>query len=298
MSVDLMPAAARVGLALGGGLGAIALVERHHLREMTRRTLFVRWRTWAITAPIFGAAVLWSRWGAVSFVCALSLQGMREYARLVDLPRSHRVGLYAAGLASAPVAVLSLTVWRAMPPLLLIAATIPPLVHQDVRRGARDLAYTLLGFAYIPWLATYFVLIRERVIGGTGLLVAIGTAIAFSDVFAFIAGRVAGRRALASTLSPAKTWEGVAGNLLGAVAGVALMRFALPPMSVGVAIALPIVVALGCVWGDLLESLLKRQFGAKDTGTWLPGFGGLLDRIDSMLVVLPLVYTLFVVFNR
>jgi phosphatidate cytidylyltransferase len=293
-----VPAAQRVSLALAGGLGAIAVAERHHLREMAQRVLFVRWRTWAITAPIFGLAVMWSTWGAVAFVGAASLQGSREYARLVDLPRQHRVGLYAAGLASAPVAALSLTFWRGMPPILLLLATVVPLARQDVRRGARDLAYAALGFAYIPWLLTYFILIRERIPGGRGLLLALGTSIAISDVCAFVAGKVSGRRALAPALSPAKTVEGALGNVIGAVAGIALMGFALPPMPLLARIALPVVVAVGCVWGDLFESLLKRQFGAKDTGTWLPGFGGLLDRIDSMLIVLPMAYTLMILVNR
>jgi phosphatidate cytidylyltransferase len=167
-----------------------------------------------------------------------------------------------------------------------------------VRRGARDLAYAALGFAYIPWLLTYFILIRERIPGGRGLLLALGTSIAISDVCAFVAGKVSGRRALAPALSPAKTVEGALGNVIGAVAGIALMGFALPPMPLLARIALPVVVAVGCVWGDLFESLLKRQFGAKDTGTWLPGFGGLLDRIDSMLIVLPMAYTLMILVNR
>lgn len=289
------PAATRVSLALAGGLGAVVLVERHNLRALGSRVLFLRWRTWLITAPIYGAAVMWSRWGALVFVSALAFQGVREYARVVELPPAYRRSLYVAALASAPVALWSLTVWRAMPPVLLLAATIPPLLMQDVRNGIRHLAYSALGFAYVPWLLAYFLLIREHVAGGVGILLALGTAVAASDVFAFVAGRISGRRPLAERLSPAKTREGVLGNIAGAYAGYALMSFALPPMAPVLRWTLPLVIAIGCVWGDLLESLIKRQFGVKDAGTWLPGFGGLLDRIDSFLVVLPLVYTVLVV---
>ena len=120
---------------------------------------------------------------------------------------------------------------------------------------------------------------------------ALGLAIAFSDVGAYLAGRLVGRRKLAPALSPNKTRGGLVGNLLGAYAGLGLMHFALPaaqrPLLL---ITLPLVVASGAVWGDLLESLMKREFGAKDTGTWLPGMGGLLDRIDSLIVVVPLAY--------
>jgi phosphatidate cytidylyltransferase len=289
-----VPAAARLTIALGGGLGAILAVERGRLRTLGRSVLFVRWRTWLVTAPIFGAAVMWSKWGALVFVTALALQGMREYARIVDLPRSYRIALYAAGLASAPIAMASLTVWRAMPPILLIGATIPALAMQDVRAGVRNLAYAALGFAYIPWLLAYFLLIREHTVGGPGLLLALGTAVAVSDVCAFAAGRAAGRHALAPALSPHKTWEGVAGNVAGSYMGFALMSFAVPAAG-PLRWALPLIVAVACVWGDLVESLIKRQFGVKDAGGWLPGFGGLLDRIDSLLLVLPLVYTAVVV---
>ena len=294
----LAPAVARGSLALGGGLAGIVAAERHHLREMTHRVLFVRWRTWAITAPLFGFAVMWSRWGALVFVSALAFQGMREYARLTDLPRRYRLAMYAAGLASGPLLLVSLTVWRAMPPILLIIATIPPLLAQDIRNGVRHLAYAALGFAYIPWFLAYFLMIREHVHGGRGILLAVGMAVAVSDVLAFVAGRLKGRHKLAARLSPAKTVEGVIGNIAGAYLGFVLMSFAVPAsLNVIVRWTLPLIVGVACVWGDLLESLLKRQFGVKDTGSWLPGFGGLLDRIDSLLVVLPLVYTVLVVWG-
>lgn len=298
MSDLLIPSAQRVGLALAGGLGAVVLAERRRLRDLASSVLFVRWRTWAITAPIFGAAVLWSPWGSLALVSLLSWQGLREYGRIVGLPRPYRLPMYAAGLASGPVALWSLTAWRAMPPILLIAATLPPLLMQDVKAGIRHLAYAALGFAYIPWLLGYFLLIRQHVDGGPGILLALGMAVAMGDVAAFTAGNLFGRHRLAPKLSPAKTWEGVAGNLAGAVGAFALMSFALPAgLPVGVLVALPVVVAVGCVWGDLLESLLKRQFGVKDAGSWLPGFGGLLDRIDSLLLVLPLAYTVLAVWG-
>jgi phosphatidate cytidylyltransferase len=69
------------------------------------------------------------------------------------------------------------------------------------------------------------------------------------------------------------------------------MAFALPGRLLWVLVTLlPIVIALGAIWGDLLESSIKREFGVKDAGTWLPGFGGLLDRIDSLIIVVPLAF--------
>lgn len=293
-----LPAAQRLTIALAGALGLILVAERNHLHALTRRTLFVRWRTWVISAPIFGFAAMGPSGAAVALVAALSLQGMREYARMLALPAPYRYALYAAGLASAPIAFVSLTFWRAMPPILLIGATLAPIAMQDVQQGVRHLAYAALGFAYIPWLLTYFVLIQRHVDGGPGILLALGTAVAASDVFAFCAGRAGGRRPLAPRVSPAKTWEGVAGNLAGAYAGFALMSFALPTsLDPVVRWALPAVVAVGCVWGDLVESMIKRHAGVKDAGDWLPGFGGILDRIDSLLVVLPLAYTVLVLWG-
>ena len=73
--------------------------------------------------------------------------------------------------------------------------------------------------------------------------------------------------------------------------GLGVMQFALPDGARALLLAsLPLLVGLGAVWGDLVESLVKREFGAKDAGDWLPGFGGILDRIDSLIFVAPLSY--------
>ncbi len=143
----------------------------------------------------------------------------------------------------------------------------------------------------LAWLLGHFILVHGYVEGGPGLLLALGLAVALSDVGAFIVGKALGRHKLAPKLSPGKTWEGVMGGLLGAGLGIGIMRFALPDaLSLPLALALPVIVALGGVWGDLLESAVKRECGVKDAGAWLPGFGGLLDRVDSLVVAVPLVY--------
>ena len=121
---------------------------------------------------------------------------------------------------------------------------------------------------------------------GVHWLVWLFVLVSAADIGAYFAGTAWGRRKLAPALSPAKTWEGVAGGavLSFLVCGGALAALGLLSMAAAAVIVLLIAVS---VFGDLLESLLKRQSGVKDSGTLLPGHGGLLDRVDSELAALP-----------
>ena len=122
------------------------------------------------------------------------------------------------------------------------------------------------------------------------LLLAIGSTWA-ADVGAYAIGSIAGRRKLAPTISPGKTWEGAFGGFGGAALAVlgiaALFGLGRPEAAVAAVLIGPVALA-----GDLLESLLKRRAGVKDSGKLFPGHGGLLDRVDSLLVVAPLVAAL------
>ena len=113
-------------------------------------------------------------------------------------------------------------------------------------------------------------------------------AVAVTDVAAWCGGnglrRLGWARRPLSPLSPNKT----IGGLVGAVIGAFLVLTLLGTVTIGLLVA----VAFGSVLGDLVESMIKRQARVKDAGSWLPGFGGLLDRIDSLLLVLPLAYFL------
>jgi phosphatidate cytidylyltransferase len=118
-----------------------------------------------------------------------------------------------------------------------------------------------------------------------------------ADIAAYFAGRAFGRRKLAPSISPGKTWEGLCGGL----AAVALYALALVPfahqagyagavsaLAIGAWLLLALVLAVLSVAGDLFESLQKRHAGVKDSGTLLPGHGGVLDRIDALLAAMPL----------
>jgi phosphatidate cytidylyltransferase len=108
-----------------------------------------------------------------------------------------------------------------------------------------------------------------------------------ADVGAYFAGRSLGKRKLAPRVSPGKTWEGVGGGLalVALVAACGALYFGLPPLA---AIAFACAVGIFSVIGDLTESMFKRAAGLKDSGNWLPGHGGLLDRLDSVTAAAPL----------
>jgi phosphatidate cytidylyltransferase len=283
---------------LAVGLILVVLAGRRDLRHLSKNVLFQRWAVWALIAPLYALAVLSGSIPLLVLISVVVVQALREYSRLVGLPPMYTLVLVLAGLLMGPLAVWYPAAFYGILPLLLIVATLQPLLTQDVHGGVRCLAFAALGFAYVPLLLDHVLLIDAWLAGGPGVLLVLGLAIALSDVGAFTVGKLFGRHRLSPVVSPNKTWEGVAGNLVGALLGTWLLAFALPPGLPGwLSVALPVVVALGCVWGDLIESLLKREFDTKDAGTWLPGFGGLMDRIDSLIVVAPLAYYVLRVFG-
>lgn len=148
----------------------------------------------------------------------------------------------------------------------------------------------LLGFLYISFLVSHFILLGKLESGRLlALFVLVSTY--FGDTTAFYVGRGWGRRKLAPRISPGKTVEGAWGAVAGSAAGALLAKFLfldqLPWFH-----ALPLGAAIGLLGqlGDLWESLLKRSAHVKDSGALIPGHGGLLDRVDSVLFAVPLVY--------
>ena len=254
------------------------------------RTLIARWGTWLALAAVWAGVCLSGPLPVAVLMTAFALVGIVEFGRLTELPRLHRDLLLVGSIAAGVLSLSGATALLALIPVLLLVGILQPVVRVDVRRGVRNLAFGALAFGYLPLLLGHGTLIVRDIENGSRLLFVLGAAVAGSDIGAYVVGRTFGRHPLAPELSPNKTVEGLVGNVVGAGVAVAIFAPALPAVAIGVLVALPPIVAVGAVWGDLFESALKREFGTKDAGGWLPGFGGLLDRIDSLIIVLPLGY--------
>ena len=175
--------------------------------------------------------------------------------------------------------------------------------HDPGRATAEAITFTLFGVIYIPWLFLFMaklLYLTPRDASGhtTGqwLVLFVVAVTKFTDVGAFLGGSLFGRTPFFPNISPKKTVEGiVAGVALGILVGVGVFHFFgnyLPPFSISLICILSFVLAIAGVAGDLAESLLKRSVHTKDSGHALPGIGGGLDLIDSLLFTLPLFYFL------
>jgi phosphatidate cytidylyltransferase len=159
------------------------------------------------------------------------------------------------------------------------------------RAGAvRNVAATIFGLVYIPFFAGYALVMLSLNSGRALVLSVLGVTFLY-DVAAFAVGSFYGRRPLAPSISPKKSWEGLLGGTVVAVA-VGFVAFDSVLGSSARAVAMAIVVVVFAPLGDLAESLLKRDLRVKDMGTLLPGHGGVLDRIDSALFVAPAAFYL------
>lgn len=184
-----------------------------------------------------------------------------------------------------------------VPAILAVAVLLSLALALGFRRETLSLSWgwTMAGVLYMGWMLGHFVALRQLDQGRELVILAVFTTFA-CDTSAFFVGRAWGRHHMAPTVSPHKTWEGAIGGFAGAIAAALALRFLLNlgswslPLTYVQAIAVGCLIGVGAQLGDLLESMLKRRAGVKDSGNLLPGHGGLLDRIDSLVFTGVIVY--------
>jgi phosphatidate cytidylyltransferase len=268
---------------VGGTLAVAGIV----VLASRKAELIRKWRTWTFAALLVMGCLWLGGAGAAVLATGLGVVAAVEFGRLTGL-RVLDTALLGATAAALPwVAWAAPSAMARAVALAVLAVAVTPVVTpaggtEVVSSGRRRVRLDVegcsrraaTGVAGVCWLAALSGLVLLR-----SVAVPLLFAVAMADVGAWCAGQMFGGPYL-SRMSPAKRWSGVAG---GAVAGCAALAVtgALTPVYA-------VAVAAGAPLGDLLESMVKRGAGVKDTGNWLPGFGGLLDRIDSLLIVLAL----------
>jgi len=188
-------------------------------------------------------------------------------------------------------------------PLIMTSTVVFPLIWLLLRPQKEQAflrwAWTIAGIMYVGWLLGHFVALRSLDDGRNWVFFALFVTFA-SDSSAFFVGRALGRHRLAPLISPGKTWEGAMGGVFGALILSLLFTspqffalsnpFYIPDFSYGQALLLGLAVSVFGQLGDLAESLFKRNMGVKESGRSLPGHGGFLDRIDSLVFAGIVVY--------
>lgn len=276
-------------------------------RSLRKRILSV-----AVSMPPILIGIYWGVWPVVVLVSIAVVIGLLElYTGLVrrgDAPRA-AVGILCALLLCAAAALqgsLPLDTTGLALALAIVLAFCYELVRNDHRQALQAWAQTFAIACYIGWLLSHYILLRKLetpLQGGWLAFLQISPGAAWvylvlaitwaQDTMAFVVGSRFGRHKLAPAISPHKSWEGAAGGIasstLVAVCAVPLLGLPLPWL---LAALLGALGGLAGLLGDLVESLLKRQIGIKDSGSLLPGHGGVLDRADSMLFSAPVLYYL------
>lgn len=265
-----------------------------------------RLATAAVLVPALLVAILLdpTPWSVVAFAAVVAALANDEYLRMgLPVGPDDRAGGLRVVAAGASVGiVVAPSVWGvgALAPALAAAALVLSFVVLGrkfaLESAGKHFAVCLSGLVYVPVLMAHLPLLK---IGGKPhwLVVTLCTAF-FADTVAYVFGRAWGKRKLYPEVSPKKSVEGAFGGVLGSVLATVVVGslWTLPELAIGSAVILGVLASVCGQAGDLVESMIKRTFGVKDSGKLLPGHGGMLDRIDALLFVSPVVYY-FVLFT-
>jgi phosphatidate cytidylyltransferase len=265
------------------------------------KNLLTRTITGLVYIALIIGGIIYGSWAYLLMTIILAVPAVVEFKRLTVDSRESSANTCLDVVAT--VALLwsaHLFPWHLGLFVVFMLALIARLVVTLYTRDADPLRSFTSSLAALVYVALPIALMQGILLrGGQPMLLGMFVLIWLNDTGAFVVGSTLGRHKLFPRLSPKKSWEGFAGGLLFCVAASCAAHWICPGMfnglSAAAAAGMGAVVSVMATLGDLIESLLKRAAGVKDSGNLLPGHGGMLDRIDSLLLVAPsvLVYMSF-----
>ena len=285
-----------ISLALGGAmLGFLRFVLKKETESM-----FKTYWSWILMAGIGLIVVFLGRVPTIIGVTLLAIFAFKEFARASGLYRdwwmtgAGYAGIITVGIASLishPRGEEPGTGWYgffvAVPVFAIALILIIPILRNRARGELQRMSLAVVGFIYIGWMFGHLGFLANAR-NAYGFVCFIIFATALCDVAAFTFGKIFGHHPLRSEISPNKTWEGAVGAFVVAMILPWLLRFSFPFFGVRELILTGLIVGIGGQLGDLSISVIKRDIGTKDMAATIPGHGGILDRIDSLIYAAPL----------
>ncbi len=255
----------------------------------------------AIILPLWWREAVWIFVAIAGFALAAGLFEFYSLTKKLELKADAGIGylgaavLFTAFALDAPAKAPDLVLMAVVVFLIVLLITQTFRFTKDFSKMLTGVGVTALGVMYVAFLGGFLVATRvgfENTPGlSTHLLAYFFLVIFASDIGAYFSGRFLGKHKLAPTISPGKTVEGLIGGLIAGAGAAALATWwFFPTLPYQFSIPLAIVLAVVGVLGDLIESAMKRGSGSKDAASILPGHGGFLDRLDSLLFGAPILY--------
>ena len=293
--VALFPIVAGLLAAAPILIAAAAIPLRRRAPALVRE-LWLRYATWVALAGLALGALALGPWPWGALVAVLALAAFREYAGAVGLGQDvwlravtarsilavHAAGWYAVARESGGLLVAVLVAAALLTFLVPIVRDRPEAMLEGVARSLLGVILFGLLLGHLGWF-----LARPH---GGALLALLLVLVSLHDVTAFVVGRVAGRHPLRARLSPRKTREGAAGALAVVLVAAQGLGGLAPGYSRLHLLGLGLLVGAGATLGDLASSVIKRDVGVKDWGSALPGHGGVLDRLNSLVFTAPICF--------
>jgi phosphatidate cytidylyltransferase len=285
--------------ALLSGSGLVLLFLTYGLE----RQLGSVWRTyrgWLVMVPVILAVVLAGRAATIVSVGLLALFAFKEFARATGLYRDWWItGAVYVGIIAVAVSSLVQDPWlhvpgwyglfMALPVYIVSLILVIPIARDRAKGQLQNSAIAILGFIYLGWMFSHVGFLANSP-HAYGYLLFLLLAVEGNDIAAFISGKLFGGRKLREAISPNKTWGGALGALAFSIALPWLLWFSFPHFGPLQLVLTGLIVGIGGQLGDLTISMIKRDIGVKDMGSLIPGHGGLLDRVDSLIFAGPLFF--------
>ncbi|GAA3337839.1 phosphatidate cytidylyltransferase [Amorphoplanes nipponensis] len=228
--------------------------------------------------------------GVIALATGIGIWEMARALRVTGA-RPPLIPLVAGGVLMTGLAWYGSTDALILGLLVTVLATLLWRLADGVAGITKDLAATALIAVYVPFLLSFGVLLAKPDDGDYRVLITL-LAVVLSDTGGYAAGVFLGKHPMAPTISPKKSWEGFAGSVTAAAIGSSLLAYFLLDVPFYWGLLFGAVISVVAVVGDLAESMLKRDIGIKDMSNLLPGHGGLMDRLDSILFAVPTAFLL------